>query len=94
MNAIYETVKFAKVETKHHNIALNANTLKMIAIFAMVLDHSASVFLPVKFEGIWYIRMIGRIVAPIMCFFIAEDYWHTSNLKRCRNRSSVIFLGS
>ena len=30
MNAIYETVKFVKVETKHHNIALNANTLKII----------------------------------------------------------------
>ena len=61
---------------------LNANQLKAIAVAAMVIDHAAAYLLPASFPFSWEMRLIGRITAPIMCFFIAEGYAHTSNLRR------------
>lgn len=61
---------------------LNANQLKAIAVAAMVIDHTAAYLLPASFPFSWEMRLIGRITAPIMCFFIAEGYAHTSNLRR------------
>lgn len=63
---------------------LNANILKLIAITAMTLDHLA--------WAIWQgfstnpialtMHILGRLTCPIMCYFIAEGYRHTRNLKR------------
>lgn len=61
---------------------LNANQLKLIAIIAMALDHLAVVFLP-EASSLWLLAgAIGRLTAPIMCFFIAEGYHHTRSRKR------------
>ena len=64
---------------------LNVNQLKIIAIVAMTIDHIAAVFLP---EGPLKVvlRCIGRLAAPIMCYMIAEGYYHTSNRKRYLGR--------
>lgn len=60
----------------------SANSIKMIAIFAMLIDHIAALFVPYA-STLWIImRMIGKITEPVMCFFIAEGYFHTSNLKK------------
>lgn len=61
---------------------LDANHLKLIAICAMLVDHCAVVFVPADFPALWLLRMVGRMTAPIMCYFIAEGYYHTSNLKK------------
>lgn len=68
MNAMYEMAELTKMETMQYGLSLNANTLKLIAVCAMVLDHRTTVFLPTNSAGFWYIRMAGRIAAPIMCF--------------------------
>jgi hypothetical protein len=56
--------------------------MKAIAIVAMFFDHLVTVF---SFQdtplGI-VSKCIGRTVAPIMCFFIAEGYHYTSNRKK------------
>lgn len=65
---------------------LNANQLKLLAIAAMILDHCTVVFVPEAFPARWLLRMQGRIAAPTMCFFIAEGYTHTSNLKKYMGR--------
>ncbi len=62
--------------------ALNANTLKLIAVLAMVLDHAATVFLADTAPAALFFHAVGQIAAPIMCFFIAEGYTYTSNLKK------------
>ena len=61
---------------------LNANQLKIIAVIAMTIDHL----------GWWLLSDItllgqlahtfGRITAPVMCFFVAEGFIHTSNVKK------------
>lgn len=69
-----------------HSLSMNANQLKLLAICAMVTDHCASVLLTGTGPVYWAMRLFGRIAAPIMCFFIAEGFYYTSNLKRYMGR--------
>ncbi len=65
-------------------IRLNANELKLIAIIAMTIDHTAwllfpgypSLALPVA------MHILGRLTCPIMCYFIAEGYHYTRNISK------------
>lgn len=61
---------------------LTANTLKIIAIIAMFFDHFVTVFISHNMLIGMILRTPGRIAAPIMCYFIAEGYHYTSNLKK------------
>lgn len=58
--------------------SFNAFQLKMIAIIAMLMDHVGAIFFP----HILAFRVIGRLSAPIMAFFIAEGYLKTHNVKK------------
>ncbi len=60
-------------------IDLSASTLKIIAILAMVLDHSVAVFTDRSSVFEVLLRVPGRIVMPIMCYFIAEGFFYTRN---------------
>ena len=62
--------------------SLNANTLKIIAIAIMLLDHFVVVFFPHSILLRFFLRVPGRVVAPVICFLIAEGYYHTSNRKK------------
>ena len=55
---------------------LNANTIKLIAILAMTVDHVAWLLFPGYPKDALPVVMhiIGRLTCPIMCFFIAEGY--------------------
>ena len=61
---------------------ISSNALKTIAIIAMVLDHSIAGFMKHETFLGTALRFPGRIVAPIMCFFIAEGYHYTSNKEK------------
>lgn len=67
---------------KNNFTILNANTLKFIAIVAMVIQHITIMFYPTHDTVYWILYSIGRITAPIMCFMVAEGYYHTSNVKK------------
>lgn len=73
---------------------LNGNTLKLIAILAMTLDHIAWLLFPgYSREPIAVIlHILGRITAPIMWFFIAEGYFYTRNKKKYAMRL-LLFAG-
>ena len=66
---------------------LTAYQLKIIAIIAMVINHFAHivVLLPID-SGVMNamltpMNIIGKLTIPIMCFFVAEGYYHTRNLQ-------------
>jgi len=63
---------------------LSSDMIKIIAIIAMSIDHTAWIFFP-GFSGevpAVIMHIIGRLTAPIMLFFVAEGYYHTSNIKK------------
>jgi hypothetical protein len=63
---------------------LSSNSLKLIAILAMTADHLAWVLFP-GFSRVFLpaaLHAAGRIAAPVMCFFIAEGYHHTRDIRR------------
>lgn len=72
------------VQTQKPYKVLNSNILKLIAIVAMTLDHLAWAI----WEGFstnaaaLIMHILGRLTCPIMCYFIAEGYHYTKNLKR------------
>ena len=72
---------------------LSAHTLKIIAIIAMTIDHIAWAFVDACSAAGILMHLVGRLTAPIMCFFIAEGYAHTRNANRYAlrlDRKSVV----
>lgn len=73
---------------------LNSNAIKAIAISAMTADHIAwllfpgypSAFVPLM------LHIIGRMTCPIMCYFIAEGYYHTKNIGKYTIRLFVFAI--
>ena len=63
---------------------LDSNTIKLIAIIAMTVDHIAWFLFPgYPKEAIPIVmHVIGRITCPIMCYFIAEGYHYTKNIDK------------
>ena len=68
---------------------LSASALKLIAIIAMTVDHTAWLFIPTESLAGWIMHFIGRMTAPIMCFFISEGYHHTHDLRLYCGRLAV-----
>ena len=62
----------------------NANTIKIIAILAMTIDHIAWLLFPgYPREPLpVLLHILGRLTCPIMCYFIAEGYHHTRNIRK------------
>ena len=71
---------------------LSADVIKYIAIFAMLLDHIGWTFLPFDSPVAQVFHFVGRVTAPVMCFFIAEGYRHTKNVKKYLLRLFVFAL--
>ncbi len=75
---------------------LDSNMLKFIAIAAMTVDHIAwAVFPGYSTHGLAIaFHIIGRITCPIMCYFIAEGYHHTRNIRKYTARLFVFAVVS
>ena len=58
---------------------LDRTQLKLIAICAMVCDHVAWGFVEFMTPLGQVMHVIGRLTIPIMCFFVAEGFRHTSS---------------
>jgi hypothetical protein len=73
--------------------SINRITLKYIAIVAMLSDHMAMFF--VSDPLIYFImRLIGRLTAATMCFFIAEGFHYTRSKYKYGMRLGIFALVS
>ena len=71
---------------------MNRNILKYIAVVAMIIDHSALVFVGMdKPLGI-AMRVVGRLTAPIMCYFLVEGFLYTRSKKKYGERLFIFAL--
>ena len=63
---------------------LCGDELKLIAIFAMTLDHAAWLLFPgySVHPAALAMHVLGRLTCPIMCYFIAEGYHYTKSFRR------------
>lgn len=78
-----------------YNLLMNRNVLKYIAVIAMVLDHCAAIFLYVhpELHPLYsFMRFIGRLTAPIMCYFLVEGFIHTSSRQKYTLRLFIFSL--
>lgn len=57
---------------------LSGNTLKLLALLIMLVDHVGAVLLP-QYR---ILRYIGRLSFPIYCFLITEGVMHTHSIYR------------
>lgn len=57
---------------------MSANMLKGIALIAMTLDHAGLML----FQGVGWMRIVGRIAFPIFAFMIAEGCRYTRNRRK------------
>lgn len=73
---------------------LTGNAIKWIAILTMLIDHIAWAFVPMYSAPGQFMHIIGRITAPTMCFFIAEGYAHTRDVKKYALRLGVFAVFS
>lgn len=64
---------------------LSANTLKIIAMVTMVIDHVGYVLFPQHIV----LRYIGRMAFPIYCFLLVEGFFHTGNVWKYMARLAV-----
>lgn len=75
---------------------LDRTQLKIIAICAMVCDHTAWGFVEFMSPLGQVMHVIGRLTLPIMCFFVAEGFRHTSSrsgyIKRMMHYAVVAML--
>lgn len=64
-------------------ILINKNQLKYIALISMLLDHIGMFFVPVS-SGVLgiFLRVFGRLAAPIFCYSLAEGFTYTSSKKK------------
>lgn len=61
---------------------LDRQKLKYIAVIAMIIDHIGMCFISVTNPLYILFRVIGRITAPIMCYFLVEGFQYTSSKKK------------
>lgn len=63
-------------------LSLDRTQLKIIAIVSMVIDHSAWGFVDFYTPLGQILHIMGRLTIPIMCFFIAEGFRRTHDLRK------------
>ena len=71
---------------------MNGFWLKIIAMIAMLIDHSAAILLPYDTPLYDICRSIGRLAFPIFCFLLVEGFLHTGNVKKYLVRLGIFAL--
>ena len=80
----------AKVAIK--KFELTAFEIKLLAVFAMTLDHIGWIFFAQSDVISQILHFFGRLTAPLMCFFLVEGYHLTQSKQRYARRLLIFAL--
>lgn len=72
--------------------SFSGNTIKIIAIIAMIIDHVGWTFISTNTIGAVVMHTIGKITGPIMCYFIAEGNHYSKNRRKYVERLALFAL--
>ena len=61
---------------------MNRQQLKWLALIAMTVDHIANLFVDQNSLLYYFMRLFGRLTAPIMVFLLTEGYRYTRSKKK------------
>lgn len=70
------------LKKNNRGLSLDRTQLKLIAIISMVIDHTAWGFVDFYSPLGQFLHVCGRLTIPIMCFFIAEGFRKTHDLRQ------------
>jgi len=72
-----------KIISKLNKISLTSNSLKIIAIVTMIIDHIGYYFKPYMNNVVYImLRAIGRISMPLFAYLLVQGFFHTKDLKK------------
>lgn len=71
---------------------MTSNTLKLIAIILMVIDHMGYIVEPFSYDIYIIMRLIGRIAFPLFIFVLSESIYFTKSKIKLLNRLFVFSL--
>ena len=71
---------------------LNRDMIKYLAMFTMLLNHIANIFLEQGTVLFTVLVDIGYFTAPVMCWFLAEGYHYTRSKKKYAIRLALFAL--
>ena len=86
------TAPGARMPATESRPGLDGEALKLIAIFAMTVDHIAYAFVEDGTLLAVLMHAIGRITGPVMFYLAAEGYHHTRSVPRYILRLAVFAL--
>jgi len=66
--------------------------LRLIAVIAMLIDHTAAVLVEPGSDAYSIMRIIGRIAFPIFCFLLVEGFEHTRSVFKYMGRLALFAL--
>jgi len=72
--------------------SLSGNTIKIIAITAMIIDHLAWAFVGTDTALAAVMHTVGKITGPVMCYFIAEGNHYSKNRRKYVERLAIFAL--
>ena len=82
------------MEEQQKHFTLSRDFLKYFAVFCMVLDHIAWYFLAFRTPTAQVFHILGRITAPVMCFFLAQGARYTHNMARYLMRMLIFAVAA
>ena len=68
---------------------MNSNIIKLLCMVFMTMDHYAYLFLSYTSVQYQIFRFFGRMVAPVMCYFLAEGYVRSTSFRKYLTRMLI-----
>lgn len=93
ITTLEKTTDVSQLKTQK-GVCLSANAVKYYAIFAMLIDHIAWLFVDTNSVLGCIMHLIGRTTAPIMTYFIVEGFHYTRNVNKYLARLAIFAAAS
>ena len=82
----------SQIQNSRFRPLFSRDFIRYFAIICMTLDHIAWWFFPFHTPTAQIMHFFGRMTAPIMCFFVAEGFHYTKDIRRYFARIGIFAI--